>query len=190
MASDLPAIYLASKSPRRRQLLRKAGYNCIVIPSEYIEVHEPLGCPRKLVLKHAAGKLKQAVAPSKARFVVAADTVVAFNQKIYGKPKNMRGAIQMLSRLTGKTHEVYTAWAMKDMKTGCRCLRSVRSLVTLKALTKAEIQKYFKRMNPLDKAGSYAVQSKPSIVDSIIGSYSNVMGFPMEDFEKVMQKWS
>ncbi len=188
MASSL-VIYLASQSPRRRQLLKAHGYGCRVIPSTYIEKHESKSCPRDLVLKHALGKLQSAVIPRGARFVVAADTVVAFQGKVYGKPKDMNHAVRMLFRLTGNTHEVFTAWAMSDSKTKKRCLRSVRSRVTLRAMNKKQIHEYFKRMNPLDKAGSYAVQSKPSIVEHIHGSYSNVMGFPMEDFEKVIQKW-
>jgi len=189
MPSKRPVIYLASQSPRRLELLKKSGYGCIVISSHYIEKHEARSCPRKLVLKHAKGKLVDAVVPPGARFVVAADTVVAHRGKVYGKPASLSDAVKMLTFLSGKTHEVFTGWAMLDLKTKKRCLRSVRSMVTLKPLTRPETSRYFKKMNPLDKAGSYAVQSRPTVVESIQGSYSNVMGFPMEDFEKVIQKW-
>ncbi len=190
MPSKRPVIYLASQSPRRRQLLKKHGYGCFVIPSHYVEKHESRCCPRELVLKHAKGKLTDAVIPAGARFVVAADTVVAYRGRVYGKPANLADAVKMLTFLSGKTHEVFTGWAMRDLKTKKRCLRSVRSEVTLRPLTKAETTRYFQKMNPLDKAGSYAVQSRPTVVETIQGSYSNVMGFPMEDFEKVIQKWT
>lgn len=189
MPSQRPVIYLASQSPRRRQLLKEHGYGCVVIASHYVEKHESRCCPRELVLKHAKGKLIDAVIPPGARFVVAADTVVAYRGIVYGKPASLPSAVKMLTFLSGKTHEVFTGWAMQDLKTRKRCLRSVRSEVTLRPLTKEETSRYFKKMNPLDKAGSYAVQSRPTVVEAIQGSYSNVMGFPMEDFEKVIQKW-
>ncbi len=180
-------IYLASQSPRRRHLIRKAGYGCRVIPSSYVEKHESRALPRQLVLKHARGKLAQAKIPSGARFVIAADTVVALHGKVYGKPSNLKHAERMLKTLSGHTHDVYTGWAMRDLLSGRKTVRCVRSRVKIRELSKEAIRQYFKKMNPLDKAGSYAVQSRPSVVRFIDGSYSNVMGFPMEDFEARMK---
>jgi septum formation protein len=161
-----------------------------VIKSGYEERHESCSCPRELVLKHACGKLAEARVPKNARWVVAADTVVALDGRVYGKPSNLKQAVRMLSKLAGRTHEVYTGWAMLDALTGRRTRRVVRSRVTLRALSVPQIRTYFKKMNPLDKAGAYAIQSKPSVVESIQGSYSNVMGFPMEDFEKTIKRLS
>lgn len=180
-------IYLASQSPRRSHLIRKAGYQCRVVPSSYIEKHEPYARPRTLVLKHARGKLSKAQVPLTARFVVAADTVVALRGKIYGKPAGLPQAERMLKKLAGNTHDVYTGWAIQDRQSKKKIFRCVRSQVKIYPLSQKEIKAYFKKMNPLDKAGSYAVQSRPSIVESIEGSYSNVMGLPMEDFEKTLR---
>lgn len=179
-------IYLASQSPRRSHLIRKAGYYCRVISSSYVEKHEHHSHPKALVIKHAKGKLAEAQIPPKARFVVAADTVVALNGKVYGKPKSLAHAKRMLKTLSGNTHDVYTGWAMRDLYSGKRTVRCVRSKVKMNPLLMREIEAYFKKMNPLDKAGSYAVQSRPSVVESIQGSYSNVMGLPMEDFQKTL----
>jgi len=181
-------IYLASQSPRRSYLLRKADYVCKVIPSTYVEKHEAQASPRELVLKHTRGKLRLAKVPLCARFVVAADTVVAFRGKVYGKPANLKQAVEMLTKLSGHVHEVYTGWAIKDLVSGKRAVRCVKSRVKIHAMTALQIKKYFKKMNPLDKAGSYAVQSRPSVVEFIEGSYSNVMGLPMEDLEITLQR--
>lgn len=182
-------IHLASQSPRRSQLIRKVGYVCRVIESTYVEKHEPRAQPKVLVIKHAKGKLADARIPKGARFVVAADTVVALKGKVYGKPTSLDHAVRMLHTLSGNTHDVYTGWAVRDLKLGKTAVRCIRSRVTIRSLSKKEIQIYFKKMNPLDKAGSYAVQSKPSVVDSIQGSYSNVMGLPMEDFTKTLNRF-
>lgn len=166
--------------------MRQYCYPYRLISSSYEETHETFSCPRQLVLKHARGKLAKARWPKNARWVLAADTVVALHGKVYGKPANLTQAAQMLGKLSGKTHEVFTGWALKDLSTGRRVSRCIRSYVSIRSLSKAQIKSYFKKMNPLDKAGAYAVQSKPSVVESIRGSYSNVMGLPMEDFESVM----
>lgn len=181
-------IYLASQSPRRSYLIRKAGYECRVVASSYIEKNEPQARPGHLVLKHARGKLSAAKIPRTARFVVAADTVVALRGRIYGKPANLSDAKKMLAVLAGRTHQVYTGWAIHDLHSGKQIIRCVISRVKIRSMTSRDIDLYFKRMNPLDKAGSYAIQSRPSVVESIEGSYSNVMGLPMEDFETILQK--
>lgn len=181
-------IYLASQSPRRSYLLRQAGYRCRVIVSSYVEKHEHYAVPRNLVVKHARGKLKEAHIPRLARFVVAADTVVALRGKVYGKPKNLTHAVRMLSKLSGNIHDVYTGWAIKDTATGEQSVRCVKSRVKIKSMSTPQIRAYFKKMNPLDKAGSYAVQSRPSVVEYIQGSYSNVMGLPVEDFQKILKQ--
>ena len=184
--SDKTVIFLASQSPRRRYLIRKEGYSCKVISSAYIEKPDSRLSPRQLVLKHARGKLQSAKIPVQARFVVAADTVVALDGKVYGKPRSLGHACKMLGKLAGRTHEVYTGWAIHDTGSGKKLFRCVRSKVKIQKLSSQQIQSYFKKMNPLDKAGAYAVQSRPSIVEKINGSYSNVMGLPMEDFEKAL----
>ena len=159
-----------------------------MIPSSYVEKHEPHAQPRLLVLKHARGKLAAAKIPCGARFVVAADTVVALQGRIYGKPSNLSHAKRMLAALSGVAHEVYTGLAILDLLSGKQIRRCVKSRVKIRCMTSHDIDLYFKKMNPLDKAGSYAVQSRPSVVESIVGSYSNVMGLPMEDFQMTLRK--
>ncbi len=160
-----------------------------VVPSSYQERFIPGRAPRDLVLKHAEGKAIHAKVPRIARYVLAADTLV-WRKKIYGKPKSLPEARKMLRSLSGKVHEVYTGVVLWDrvrkrLMKGVSCTR-----VQFKKLTSEEIGDYLLAIRPLDKAGAYAIQEGPRIVERIQGSYSNVVGLPRELVRRLLRKIS
>jgi septum formation protein len=174
-------LILASGSPRRVQLLREASFDPEVVRPEVAELSCDFLTPSELTRFNA--RLKAAAVAS--RFpdsvVLAADTVVALGQKVFGKPQDLDDAHRMLQKLVGKTHEVITGIAMIETKNARLTLRAVSSTVTFRSLTTREIEEYLKAVNPLDKAGSYAAQESAStIIERIDGSFTNVVGLPME----------
>lgn len=172
-------IVLASSSPRRRALLREAGIRFRVVRPDYEEKMIKGLSPRELVLRHAAGKAASVVAD---KTVLAADTVVYFRGKIIGKPRDINQACRILTQLQGQWHTVWTGVAVRMRKEGKvrDKVFAVKTLVRIRPMTDTEIRSYFRRVNPLDKAGAYAIQSKHAIVESVRGSYTNAVGLPME----------
>jgi septum formation protein len=177
-----PAVLiLASASPRRSELMREAGYAFEILAPEIEEAHdEALNC-EDLTVENA--KLK-ALAIARLRpeaFVIGADTLVYLDEKPIGKPRDLGEAASMLRRLSGRTHEVCTGVAIASR--GGPGLRTfhVISRVTFKPLTDTIIRDYHSRIQPLDKAGAYAVQDESAmIIERVDGSWSNVKGLPME----------
>lgn len=182
-------IYLASQSARRKEILRSMKIRFRVIPSFYQERLIPGYAPRDLVVKHAEGKALHAKAPRTARYVLAADTLV-WRKKFYGKPKSLREAHKILRALSGRVHEVYTGVVLWDRVRG-RLMKGVScTRVRFKKLTSAQIDNYLLAIQPLDKAGAYAIQEGPRIVARIQGSYSNVVGLPRELVRRLLRKIS
>ncbi len=181
-------IYLASTSPRRLLLLKQAGITVRKIKPDYVEVDKKHLATRQLVRSHAIGKAMSAAGHLKNGILVSADTLVVYKGKRIGKPKDMKHALQILSNLQGRTHHVLTGVSIlliRDGKIQSKKYFVEKTEVTLKPLTLEAIKVYFKRIQPLDKAGAYAIQSKRlSIVQKIRGSYSNAMGLPMEKLKK------
>ncbi len=180
-------LLLASKSPRRSKLLRSGGLQFQTIASRYKEE----AWPKASVVQHALGKTLAAILPERNRgrlLVMGADTLVLYRGHRLGKPKTKREAMRMLSLLSGKTHHVVTAIALIDPLTGRRKTASARTYVTFKKLDKPAILRYLEAVNPLDKAGGYAIQEGPSIVRKIRGSRSNVIGLPMELLKKKLKE--
>lgn len=173
-------IYLASQSPRRKEILEKLGIPFKVISSRYQEKKMNHLTPYRHVIQHALGKVRLAEVPAKARFVLGADTLVIYQGKVLGKPKDMSEAFDMVSMLSGQAHHVYTGVVLRDCRTKKIQKGYAKTKVWMKKFTPAQIRHYLKRAHPLDKAGSYAIQAKPKIVDRIEGSYSNVVGLPVE----------
>jgi septum formation protein len=140
------------------------------------------------VKRHALAKALSAAPSVKDGIVIGADTVVWQGGGIIGKPRDMRDAKKILLRLQGRWHTVYTGVALVTVKAGRARSKRVfyaRSGVLLKRLTPAQIRAYFRKVNPLDKAGAYAIQAKAhSIVERTRGSFSNAVGLPMEALEK------
>lgn len=173
-----PFLYLASRSVRRRVILRRMGVPFRVVPSRYIE--EPLAGvgPAKLVVRHAAGKAHQAEVPKKEGWVLGADTIVYCRGRIFGKPRNMREAFRMLTTLSKHPHWVYTGVALFHPSTGRMRTGYAKTKVVFRQLSGKEIRGYLRKVNPLDKAGSYDVRKGSRIVRFMRGSFSNVVGLP------------
>jgi septum formation protein len=180
-------IYLASQSARRKQLLKKMGYSFRVIPSSYRERLIAGMRPRKLVLTHAIGKVKKAAAPPVARWILGADTAVVYRSHVLGKPRNHRDAYRMLALLQGRVHCVYTGVALMDRKSGVWKTAVVSTRVQMKKMNGQVIENYLEKINPLDKAGAYGIQELPRIIERIKGSYTNVVGLPMEVVKEFFQ---
>ena len=180
-------IYLASQSPRRKEILKAMEIPFRVVKSSY---HEKFvrKAPRRLVMDHAIGKAKKAKTPAKTGWVLGADTIVYCKGKVLGKPKTIPEAHKMLRRISGRVHEVYTGMALCDLKTGRLLSGCEKTKVFIKKLSAAQIQNYCRKVPPLDKAGAYAIQMRPKIVRKIQGSYSNVVGLPKRLLRKMIRE--
>lgn len=188
MTQSKEMIYLASQSPRRREILKKIGVPFKVIRSRYTERMKSACDPEDLVLIHARGKVLKALVPSRARFILGADTIVCYRNHVLGKPKNWKDAFRMMKILSGRVHLVYTGLALYDCRTKKIWEGVSRTKVYFKKLSPQAIQKYLESIHPFDKAGSYAIQEGPSVVRKIDGSYSNVVGLPVELLKRMLRK--
>ena len=176
-------ILLASGSPRRKKLLGDLGYEITVAVPSFDEGQVRAEDPKQLVAALAEGKGRSVGAPQGV-LLVAADTVVAFDSIILGKPTDAADAKKMLQMLSGNTHQVYTGvYLRRDEKervfTDC-------SLVTFRALSEQEIDAYVQSGAPMDKAGSYGIQ-ETDFVAKIKGSFNNIVGFPTELFQEIIK---
>ena len=177
----LDFIYLASGSPRRRELLQQIGVPFRVVATAVDEAVLRSEAPRAYVTRLAAAKAdagwrssRDATAPP----VLAADTAVVLDGKILGKPADREDAESMLRQLSGRTHEVLTAIALRTAS-GLQS-RISRSEVTFRSIAADEAQAYWETGEPSDKAGAYAIQGRAAIfVADLRGSYSGVMGLPL-----------
>ena len=190
-------IYLASQSPRRRQLLEQMGVRFeLLLPdadedAEAIEAVLPCEAPATYVKRVTALKLDAAVARLQRRALAAApilccDTTVALGRTIYGKPVDCTDAQRMLRELSGSTHRVLTAIAMQH---GPRRLAALSdSRVTFAALAPAQISAYVATGEPLGKAGAYAVQGRAALfIARLAGSYSGIMGLPIFETAQLLK---
>lgn len=174
-------LILASSSPRRFQLLREAKFQAEAVRPEVTELSCDFLTASELTRFNAKLKAGAVAAMYPDAVILGADTVVALGGEIFGKPRNFDDATRMLQQLVGKTHEVVTGIALLEGNVGRITLRAVYSTVTLRSLSSDEIQAYLKSVNPLDKAGAYAAQnSGNAIIERINGSFTNVVGLPME----------
>jgi septum formation protein len=176
-----PRILLASASPRRSELLRQVGIAHAVRPVDVDESVRADEAPAAYVLRLAEAKaaaLWRQLAPGERRPVLAADTTVALEGEIFGKPGSLADARTMLGRLSGRTHSVHTAIALLHAEGSAARVSS--STVTFRELTPAEIDWYWHTGEPADKAGGYAVQGRAAaFISHIAGSYSGIMGLPL-----------
>ena len=186
-----PTLYLASQSPRRRQLLDQLGVaHALLLPdphedAEAIEQVLPGESPSAYVQRVTGLKLDAALARLKRRGlppapILCSDTTVALGRRIYGKPVDERDAARMLAELAGATHRVLTAVAVGTARRRLQTLSTSR--VTFEALTRAQVRAYVATGEPLGKAGAYAIQGRAAMhVTRIDGSYSGIMGLPMHE---------
>ncbi|HEX4120056.1 MAG TPA: Maf family protein [Verrucomicrobiae bacterium] len=181
---NTPTLILASASPRRADLLRQLGLDFKVVPSDMPELEGGA---------LSAGEVAQINAYRKARAVskkypdavtVGVDTVVVLGDRIFGKPGTLAEAEQMLLTLQGKRHQVVTGVCLVHLRAHHQKVFSEYTDVTFRPLTLEQIRHYYGQMNPLDKAGGYGIQDHGDVlVEAISGSFTNVIGLPLERFE-------
>jgi len=187
----LPSIILASNSPRRAELLRQSGMEFRVIASDAPELHHDQLTAREISQINAYRKARPVAKKFPDALVMAADTVVSLNGTIFGKPATLEEAYEMLSKLQGHTHHVVTGVCLLHLRTHHQRIFSDRTVVTFRPLDAVGIRRYLTQVNPLDKAGAYAIQEKGSeLVEGVSGSYSNVVGLPMEKLSAELAAWS
>ena len=185
-----PLFILASKSPRRKELLKNIGIDAQIIPSDVDESVFKALPPEKMVTELAMLKAAD-VARSFAKdaFVIAADTVVCLDGEVLGKPENDSDAKRMLEKLSANTHEVYTGYCVIDCGTNTAISRYEKTRVSFRKLTDEEIDLYIKSREPMDKAGAYGIQKKGSMfVEKIDGDYFNVVGLPVCSLVKLLKE--
>ncbi len=196
-------VYLASQSPRRRQLLEQLGirYELLLADAhedaEALEVVLPNEAPRAYVQRVTLLKLDAALALMKRRGlpfapVLCSDTTVALGKAILGKPDDAKHAAQILTALSGQTHRVLTSVAMGTLSKAGKPLRAEQALsvssVRFAHLTRTQIQNYVASGEPMGKAGAYAVQGRAAAyIEHINGSYSGIMGLPMFETAQLLR---
>ncbi len=175
------AIVLASGSPRRKELLASIGLEFEVLPSDVDEIALEGESPQDQVRRLALEKAADVAAKRPGAWILGADTIVVIDGLILGKPRHVDEAHEMLARLSGRIHEVYTGYAIiNSMFPDMKRIRSINSKVLIRSLSVGEIEDYVSTGEPLDKAGSYAIQGiGAGIVESVSGSYTNVVGLPL-----------
>jgi septum formation protein len=186
-------IILASKSPRRKNLLEGLleglGISFEVCPADVDESVRQGETPGEHTLRLAREKAERAAEGGKEGVYIGADTVVVIDDEILGKPSDREGAKKMLERLSGRTHTVVTGFCVFDTLSGRRIERAVESRVTIKNMTEKEIENYLSTGEPLDKAGAYAIQGIGSfMVENVEGSYTNVVGLPIDELREALRE--
>jgi septum formation protein len=178
---SLPPVILASASPRREELLRQVVDEFEVIPGHADEFQPEHLSPVEACLLNAYRKARVVAKKHPDALVIGADTEVCLSRRVFGKPKDLADAVGMLADLEGRQHQVITGVCLVCLRQHRQRLFSETTRVTFKPLSTDEITDYLGRINPLDKAGAYAVQEHgDQIVKKVEGSYSNVVGLPVE----------
>jgi len=183
-------LYLASQSPRRRQLLEQLGVAFAVIDVEVPEQREPGETPQDYVSRVARDKARAGVAAltdASSAWVLGADTEVVLDDEVFGKPRDAADAAAMLRRLSGRTHTVIsTLWLVGGQgEYREECLSRVR----FGALDDGLIQAYVASGEPFGKAGAYAIQGRAgAMVEHLAGSYSGVMGLPLFETARLLRR--
>ena len=183
-------IILASASPRRSELLRSLGVQFEVIPSTAEELHDEALDARKLCELNAERKALEVAERFPDAVVLGADTLVTFGGKLYGKPPDRAIAKKMLRELSGRTHEVITGLCL--LHRGARKGSNFHDVtrVSFKELTEGVIESYVSSVQVLDKAGAYGIQERGEmLVEKIEGSFSNVVGLPLERLSEEFSRW-
>jgi len=184
-----PMFVLASKSPRRKELLKKIGVQAEIMRADVDESSIGNIPPERLVAELA---LLKATDVAKYfcgdTYVIGADTVVCLGGEILGKPRNIEDAKRMLRLLSGNKHSVYTGYCVVHCKSGNMVSKYEKTDVYFKELSDREIDAYIKTREPMDKAGAYGIQEKGSLfVEKIDGDYFNVVGLPVCALAKLFE---
>jgi septum formation protein len=182
-------LILASKSPRRSELLKQVGLDFEVVPSRVKEDFVQKESPQEHVIRLAKAKAIDVATGHPDRWVIAADTIVYINGSILGKPKDQEEAVEMLRRLSGQEHWVLTGFFVYHLEKRKGDEEAVQTAVRVKSLTRSEMEWYVKTGEPFDKAGGYAIQGIGSfMIESIRGSYTNVVGLPLCELLQMLNR--
>ena len=184
MMRTVKPIILASRSPRRIHLLHQIGLSFTVQESG-VDEHIPDGiAPEEVVRRLSLEKASRVAERLHDGIVIGADTIVVLDGKILGKPSSKGEAISMLSKLGGKTHTVFTGFAMIDVVSKKSYVDYEKTEVTFRRLSNEEIESYVESGSPMDKAGAYGIQDDYGavFVERINGCFYTVVGFPLSKF--------
>jgi len=189
LKSEVP-IYLASASPRRKKLLKQIG---LKFKTFSVNIHENFldgEHPVKTVKRLAMEKLTAAQKKVRKGIIITADTIVVLEGKVLGKPKNKKEAETMLATLSGKTHYVYTGFAIFNSQNKKTIAGYRKTAVTFREISKSEIREYVRGGSPMDKAGAYGIQDDYGavFVKNIKGCYYNVVGLPLSDIFQALKE--
>lgn len=182
-------IILASASPRRKELLSLLPITFEIISKETDETLDTRLTPVENVMKIAAQKAEAVASEYKESLVIGCDTIVVVDTQILGKPKDKEEAYKMLAGLAGRTHKVFTGVSLQNKSIGLEESFYEETIVYMKSLSDKEIWDYIATGDPMDKAGSYGIQTKGALfVEKIEGDYFNVVGLPISKlYEKLKQ---
>jgi len=182
-------LILASASPRREELLRLLGLDFQVIPSRADETFFINEKPAEHVLRLAENKAHTIAQVYPQAWVLGADTIVVIDGEVLGKPADSSEAERMLEKLSGRTHEVFTGFALLRLSGHVAIKEEVRAAVTFRNISEDEKLWYIQSPEPYDKAGAYAVQGLGAFfIKEIQGSYTNVMGLPLCEVVDALKK--
>lgn len=187
----LPPLILASASPRRADLLKLLPVKFRVLPSAAPEVaHEHL-TPLEVCQLNAHRKARAVAKKIPDALILAADTLVFLDNEILGKPRSLADARRMLARLQGRHHQVVTGVCLMHLRSHRETIFAVSTDVLFHPLNARQIRDYLAGIQPLDKAGAYAIQERGElIISEISGSYSNVVGLPVEKLREELAAWA
>ncbi len=182
-------LILASASPRRRELLAELGVPFEVVVAEVIEHEDSSTDPRVMVAHNAALKAEWVAARHPDAVVLGADTTVFIDGCALNKPADLAAARDMLRRLSGRTHTVFTGVAVRRQRDGLKIDEGVASEVTFRTLDEPAIDAYLAQVHTLDKAGGYAIQEHGElIVAHYRGSLTNIVGLPVETTKQILTR--
>jgi septum formation protein len=189
MGQDKPQIILASASPRREQLLREMGMRFIVVRPDGVEELDGGAAPDVVAMQNAQRKARAVADRHPDSMVIGADTIVVLDGSLFGKPSDREDAARILGQLAGQRHEVITGVCLLHRTLDVELTFADTTQVWMRSLTHAQVADYLNKINPLDKAGAYAIQEHgEGIVERIEGSYNNVMGFPTQRLQATLER--
>jgi septum formation protein len=186
---SIPLI-LASSSPRRIDLLRQLCLEFKAIPSDAKEIHHEQLTACEIAQINAYRKARSVAKKYPDSLVIGADTLVYTESLLFGKPASLEAAYEMLEQLQGRAHRVVTAVCLLNLRNHHQRLFTEITAVTFRPLDAVKIRRYLTKVNPLDKAGAYGIQQESELlVDKIAGSYTNVVGLPLERLKVELDGW-
>ena len=188
---DLPPLILASASPRRSEHLRQLSVEFQVVPGDAPEIHHDQMTAHEVSQINAYRKARSVAKKYPDALVLGADTLVSLEAALFGKPATLEEAYVMLEQLQGRTHQVVTGLCLLHLRSHAQRVFAESTAVTFRPLGAVKIRRYLNRVNPLDKAGAYAIQEEGDmLVESIVGSYTNVVGLPVERLTAELETWA